>query len=109
MILALMESLILEQGTIGVLYILNHRTGKAYDDCLRSLQSLEKYGKVEEVPQNENTPFHPYSPYAVAKQYGYWMIKEYREAYGIFACNGILFNHESERRGETFVTRKMTN
>ena len=68
----------------------------------------ELYGKVEEVPQRETTPFHPYSPYAVAKQYGFWMMKEYREAYGIFACNGILFNHESERRGETFVTRKIT-
>ena len=68
----------------------------------------ELYGKVEEVPQNENTPFHPYSPYAVAKQYGFWMIRQYRDAYGIFACNGILFNHESERRGETFVTRKIT-
>ncbi len=68
----------------------------------------ELYGKVEEVPQNENTPFHPYSPYAVAKQYGYWIVKEYREAYGMFACSGILFNHESERRGETFVTRKIT-
>ena len=68
----------------------------------------ELYGKVEEVPQNENTPFHPYSPYAVAKQYGFWIVKEYREAYNMFACNGILFNHESERRGETFVTRKIT-
>ena len=68
----------------------------------------ELYGKVEECPQNEETPFHPYSPYAIAKQYGYWMVKEYREAYGMFACNGILFNHESERRGETFVTRKIT-
>ena len=68
----------------------------------------ELYGKVEEVPQNEKTPFHPYSPYAVAKQYGFWITKEYREAYGMFACNGILFNHESERRGETFVTRKIT-
>lgn len=68
----------------------------------------ELYGKVEEVPQNENTPFHPYSPYAVAKQYGFWIIKEYREAYGMFCCSGILFNHESERRGETFVTRKIT-
>lgn len=68
----------------------------------------ELYGKVEEVPQNENTPFHPYSPYAVAKQYGFWMVKEYREAYGMYACNGILFNHESERRGENFVTRKIT-
>ena len=68
----------------------------------------ELYGKVEEVPQRETTPFHPYSPYAVAKQYGYWMVKEYREAYGMFAVNGILFNHESERRGENFVTRKIT-
>ena len=68
----------------------------------------ELYGKVEEVPQKETTPFHPYSPYAIAKQYGYWMVKEYREAYGMFAVNGILFNHESERRGENFVTRKIT-
>ena len=68
----------------------------------------ELYGKVEEVPQNENTPFHPYSPYAVAKQYGFWITKEYREAYGMYCCSGILFNHESERRGETFVTRKIT-
>lgn len=68
----------------------------------------ELYGKVEEVPQRETTPFHPYSPYAVAKQYGFWITKEYREAYGMFAVNGILFNHESERRGENFVTRKIT-
>lgn len=68
----------------------------------------ELYGKVEEIPQNEDTPFHPYSPYAVAKQYGFWITREYREAYGIFAVNGILFNHESERRGENFVTRKIT-
>lgn len=68
----------------------------------------ELYGKVEEVPQNEKTPFHPYSPYAVAKQYGFWIVKEYREAYGMYCCSGILFNHESERRGETFVTRKIT-
>ena len=68
----------------------------------------ELYGKVEEVPQRETTPFHPYSPYAVAKQYGFWIVKEYREAYGMFAVNGILFNHESERRGENFVTRKIT-
>ena len=64
--------------------------------------------RVEEVPQNEKTPFHPYSPYAVAKQYGFWITKEYREAYNMFCCSGILFNHESERRGETFVTRKIT-
>jgi GDPmannose 4,6-dehydratase len=68
----------------------------------------ELYGKVEEVPQKETTPFHPYSPYAVAKQYGFWIVKEYREAYHMFCCSGILFNHESERRGETFVTRKIT-
>ena len=68
----------------------------------------ELFGKVEEVPPSEKTPFHPYSPYAVAKQYGFWITKEYREAYGMFCCSGILFNHESERRGETFVTRKIT-
>jgi GDPmannose 4,6-dehydratase len=68
----------------------------------------ELYGKVEEIPQKETTPFHPYSPYAVAKQYGFWIVKEYREAYHMFCCSGILFNHESERRGETFVTRKIT-
>ena len=68
----------------------------------------ELYGKVEEVPQSETTPFHPYNPYAVAKQYAFWITREYREAYGMFACNGILFNHESERRGENFVTRKIT-
>ena len=68
----------------------------------------ELYGKVEQVPQNEQTPFHPYSPYAVAKLYGFWIVKEYREAYGMYCCSGILFNHESERRGETFVTRKIT-
>lgn len=68
----------------------------------------ELYGKVQEVPQSEKTPFYPYSPYAVAKLYGYWITKEYRDAYNMFCCNGILFNHESERRGETFVTRKIT-
>ena len=68
----------------------------------------ELFGKVEEIPQKETTPFHPYSPYAVAKQYGFWITKEYREAYGMFAVNGILFNHESERRGENFVTRKIS-
>ena len=69
----------------------------------------ELYGKVEEVPQRETTPFHPYSPYAVAKQYGFWITKEYREAYNMFCCSGILFNHESERRGKEFVTRKITD
>ncbi len=79
------------------------------DTCrIYQASTSELYGKVEEVPQNENTPFHPYSPYAVAKQYGFWIVKEYREAYNMFCCSGILFNHESERRGETFVTRKIT-
>ena len=95
---------------LGVLRILEAVHTAGLDKTCRIYQAStsELYGKVEEVPQNENTPFHPYSPYAVAKQYGYWIIKEYREAYGMFACNGILFNHESERRGETFVTRKIT-
>ena len=95
---------------VGVLRVLeavrtNHleRTCKIYQ-----ASTSELYGKVEEVPQSETTPFHPYSPYAVAKLYGYWIIKEYREAYDMFCCSGILFNHESERRGETFVTRKIT-
>ena len=79
------------------------------DTCrIYQASTSELYGKVEEVPQNENTPFHPYSPYAVAKLYGYWIVREYREAYGMFCSSGILFNHESERRGETFVTRKIT-
>jgi GDPmannose 4,6-dehydratase len=68
----------------------------------------ELYGKVVEIPQNEDTPFYPRSPYGVAKLYAYWIVKNYREAYGMFACNGILFNHESPRRGITFVTRKIT-
>ncbi|MBO4507227.1 MAG: GDP-mannose 4,6-dehydratase [Spirochaetaceae bacterium] len=68
----------------------------------------ELFGKVQEIPQKETTPFYPRSPYAVAKQYGFWIVKNYRESYGMFAANGILFNHESERRGETFVTRKIT-
>lgn len=79
------------------------------DTCrIYQASTSELYGKVEEVPQSEKTPFHPYSPYAVAKLYGYWIVKEYREAYNMFCCSGILFNHESERRGETFVTRKIT-
>ena len=79
------------------------------DTCrIYQASTSELYGKVEEVPQNEKTPFHPYSPYAVAKLYGFWITKEYREAYHMFCCSGILFNHESERRGETFVTRKIT-
>lgn len=95
---------------LGVLRILEavHMLGMEKTCRIYQASTSELYGKVEECPQNENTPFHPYSPYAIAKQYGYWMIKEYREAYGMFACNGILFNHESERRGENFVTRKIT-
>ena len=95
---------------VGVLRILETVRQLGMTDTCRIYQAStsELYGKVEEVPQNENTPFHPYSPYAVAKQYGFWIVKEYREAYNMFCCNGILFNHESERRGETFVTRKIT-
>ena len=95
---------------VGVLRILEAvRTNHLENTCrIYQASTSELYGKVEEVPQNENTPFHPYSPYAVAKLYGYWIVKEYRDAYGMFCCSGILFNHESERRGETFVTRKIT-
>ena len=94
----------------GVLRVLEAVRVCGLGDTCRIYQAStsELYGKVEEVPQNERTPFHPYSPYAVAKLYGYWIIKEYREAYHMFCCSGILFNHESERRGETFVTRKIT-
>ena len=95
---------------VGVLRILEAVRQLGLKDSCRIYQAStsELYGKVEEVPQNENTPFHPYSPYAVAKQYGFWIVKEYREAYDMYCCSGILFNHESERRGETFVTRKIT-
>lgn len=95
---------------VGVLRILEavRLTGLAGSCRIYQASTSELYGKVEEVPQNENTPFHPYSPYAVAKLYGFWIVKEYREAYDMFCCSGILFNHESERRGETFVTRKIT-
>ena len=94
----------------GVLRVLEAVRLTGLKDTCRIYQAStsELYGKVEEVPQNENTPFHPYSPYAVAKQYGFWIVKEYREAYGMYCCSGILFNHESERSGETFVTRKIT-
>lgn len=95
---------------VGVLRILEAVRISGLSETCRIYQAStsELYGKVEEVPQNENTPFHPYSPYAVAKLYGFWIVKEYREAYGMYCCSGILFNHESERRGETFVTRKIT-
>lgn len=95
---------------IGVLRILEavRILGMADKTRIYQASTSELFGKVEEIPQRETTPFHPYSPYAVAKQYGFWIVKEYREAYGMFAVNGILFNHESERRGENFVTRKIT-
>ena len=94
-------------GILRILEAVRH-CGLA-DTCkIYQASTSELYGRVEEVPQKETTPFHPYSPYAVAKLYGYWIVKEYREAYNMFCCSGILFNHESERRGETFVTRKIT-
>jgi GDPmannose 4,6-dehydratase len=99
-----------EVDAIGVLRILEavHVLGLEKKTRVYQASTSELFGKVEACPQDEKTPLHPFSPYAVAKLYGYWMIKEYREAYGMFACNGILFNHESERRGDNFVTRKIT-
>ena len=99
-----------EVDALGVLRILEavRILGLTNKTRIYQASTSELYGKVEEIPQKETTPFHPYSPYAVAKQYGFWITKEYREAYGMFAVNGILFNHESERRGENFVTRKIT-
>lgn len=99
-----------EVDAIGVLRILEAVRILGMTDKVKIYQAStsELYGKVVEVPQNEKTPFYPYSPYAVAKQYGYWIVREYRNAYHMFAVNGILFNHESERRGENFVTRKIT-
>ena len=95
---------------MGVLRILEAVRIAGLDKTTRIYQAStsELYGKVAEIPQKETTPFHPRSPYGVAKLYGYWITKHYREAYGMYAVNGILFNHESERRGETFVTRKIT-
>lgn len=97
---------------LGVLNVLEaiRTTNTAYNKSIKFYQasSSEIFGKVKEVPQNENTPFHPRSPYGCAKLYGYWQTVNYREAYGLFGCNGILFNFESPRRGETFVTRKIT-
>lgn len=99
-----------EVDAVGVLRLLEavRICGLAETCRIYQASTSELYGAVEEVPQNEETPFHPYSPYAVAKQYGFWIVKEYRDAYKMFCCNGILFNHESERRGETFVTRKIS-
>ena len=97
-----------ETDALAVLRLLDAIKDTGVPARFYQASTSELYGKVEEVPQNEKTPFHPYSPYAVAKLYGYWIVKEYREAYHMFCCSGILFNHESERRGETFVTRKIT-
>lgn len=99
-----------DADAVGVLRILEAVRILGMEESCRIYQAStsELFGKVREIPQTEETPFYPYSPYAVAKQYGYWIIKNYREAYNMFAVNGILFNHESERRGETFVTRKIT-
>jgi GDPmannose 4,6-dehydratase len=98
-----------EVGALGTLRLLEaiRETGLSKTRFYQA-SSSELYGKVQEVPQRETTPFYPRSPYGVAKLYAYWITVNYRESYGLFACNGILFNHESERRGETFVTRKVT-
>ena len=94
-------------GTLRVLEAV-HMLGMENTCRIYQASTSELFGKVQEVPQKETTPFYPYSPYACAKQYAFWIVKNYREAYNMFAVNGILFNHESERRGETFVTRKIT-
>jgi len=95
---------------VGILRLLEAVRFLGYEKRTKVYQAStsELFGKVQEIPQNETTPFYPRSPYAVAKLYGFWITKNYREAYNMFAVNGILFNHESERRGETFVTRKIT-
>ena len=93
---------------LGVLRLLDALRETGVKARFYQASTSELYGKVQEVPQSETTPFYPRSPYAVAKQYGFWIVKNYREAYGLHASNGILFNHESPRRGETFVTRKIT-
>lgn len=97
-----------EVDAVGTLRFLDAIKETGLKTKFYQASTSELYGKVQEVPQTEKTPFYPRSPYAVAKLYGYWIIVNYREAYNIFACNGILFNHESPRRGETFVTRKIT-
>lgn len=99
-----------DADAVGTLRILEAIRMAGIEKTCRFYQAStsELFGKVQEVPQKETTPFYPYSPYAIAKQYAFWIVRNYREAYGMFASNGILFNHESERRGETFVTRKIT-
>jgi GDPmannose 4,6-dehydratase len=93
---------------LGTLRLLDAIRDTGVNTRFYQASTSELYGKVLETPQNENTPFYPRSPYGVAKLYAYWIVKNYREAYNLYACNGILFNHESPRRGETFVTRKIT-
>jgi len=97
-----------EVDAIGTLRLLDSIRETGVNCRFYQASTSELYGMVQEVPQTETTPFYPRSPYAVAKQYGFWIVKNYREAYGLHASNGILFNHESPRRGETFVTRKIT-
>jgi GDPmannose 4,6-dehydratase len=99
-----------QSDAVGTLRLLEAIRILGMEDTVRFYQAStsELYGKVQEVPQTETTPFYPRSPYGVAKLYGYWIVRNYRESYGMYACNGILFNHESPRRGETFVTRKIT-
>lgn len=97
-----------EVDAVGTLRFLDAIKDVGLKTKFYQASTSELYGKVQEVPQNEKTPFYPRSPYGVAKIYGYWIVVNYREAYGLYACNGILFNHESPRRGETFVTRKIT-
>ena len=97
-----------EVDAVGTLRLLEAVRNLSLKARIYQASTSELFGKVVEVPQKETTPFYPRSPYGVAKQYGYWITKNYREAYGLFAVNGILFNHESERRGENFVTRKIT-
>lgn len=97
-----------ETDGIGTLRLLDAIRETGVRSRFYQASTSELYGKVQEVPQDENTPFYPRSPYGVAKLYGYWITKNYRESYGLHASNGILFNHESPRRGETFVTRKIT-
>lgn len=99
-----------DTDALGVLRLLEAvRICKLDKDCrIYQASTSELFGKVQEIPQRETTPFYPRSPYAVAKLYAYWIMKNYRESYNMYCCNGILFNHESERRGETFVTRKIT-
>ena len=101
----------LESDGLGPLYLLEAMRHSKFKDITRFYQAStsELYGKVQSYPQTETTPFYPRSPYGVAKLYGFWIVKNYRESYGIFAVNGILFNHESPRRGKDFVTRKITS